>query len=97
MANLEGASQNKGYLMSEHEHSTRGTPPSGSFWRSRAGIVLIAFLAVSGLLLTYEHRAHVFTGNGILIVLLLVCVGMHLFMHGGHGGGGRDSNGGGRP
>jgi len=83
--------------MSDHDHSRHQPEPTGGFWTSRTGVVLIAFLAVSGLLLTYEHRAHVFTGNGILIVLLLVCAGMHLFMHGGHGGGGRDSNGGGRP
>jgi hypothetical protein len=41
----------------------------------------------------------VFTGSGILLGLFLVCVGMHLFMHkghGGHGGGDWDSNGGAR-
>ena len=83
--------------MSDHDHSRHQPEPTGGFWTSRTGVVLIAFLAVAGLLLTYEHRAHVFTGNGILIVLLLVCAGMHLFMHGGHGGGDRDSSGGGRP
>tara|TARA_R110000868_G_scaffold107438_1_gene293983 strand:- start:7225 stop:7470 length:246 start_codon:yes stop_codon:yes gene_type:complete len=54
--------------------------------KSRAGLVLIVFLAAGGFLLAYEHRAHIFTGNGILIGLLAVCIGMHLFMHGGHGG-----------
>ena len=52
---------------------------------SRAGLVLLAFLAVAGVLLGYEHRAHLLTGNGALVVLLLLCVGMHLFMHAGHG------------
>tara|TARA_R110002072_G_scaffold1084_5_gene8952 strand:+ start:4134 stop:4382 length:249 start_codon:yes stop_codon:yes gene_type:complete len=58
--------------------------------KSRAGLVLLMFLAASGFLLAYEHRVHIFTGNGILIGLLAVCVGMHLFMHGGHGGHGGD-------
>jgi heme/copper-type cytochrome/quinol oxidase subunit 4 len=84
--------------MSDHDHSNHGPQPSGSFWRSRSGLVLIVFLAVAALLLAYEHRVHIFTGNGILIALLALCVGMHLFMHGGHGGhgGGRDSDGGDR-
>ena len=56
------------------------------FLKSRAGVVLIAFLAVAGFLLAYEHRAHIFTSNGIIIGLLALCVVMHLFMHGGHGG-----------
>ena len=56
--------------------------------KSRGGVVLVAFLAVGGFLLAYEHRVHIFTGNGILIGLLAVCIGMHVFMHGGHGQGG---------
>ena len=55
------------------------------FLRSRIGIVLLAFLAIAGFLLAYEHRAHLFTGNGLLILLLLACPLMHIFMHGGHG------------
>jgi len=68
------------------------------FWRSRAGAVLVAFLAIGGLLLGYEHRAHVFSGDGLLAGLLVACVAMHLFMHHGHGGhgGGGASNGGDR-
>jgi len=77
--------------MSEHDHSQHKLPTSGNFWRSRAGGVLITFFAVAGLLLAYEHRVHLFTGNGLLVVLLALCVGMHFFMHGGHGGhGGED-------
>lgn len=79
--------------MSGDDHSRHHRQPSGGFWRSRTGIVLIAFLAVAGLLLAYEHRVHIFTGNGVLIALLVLCVGMHLFMHGGHGGHGGDSSG----
>jgi len=58
------------------------------FLKSRAGMVLLAFLAIAGFLLVFEHRAHIFTGNGVLIALLAACIGMHLFMHGGHGHGG---------
>lgn len=53
--------------------------------KSRAGVALLAFLAAGGFLLAYEHRVHLFTGNGILFGLLAACIGMHLFMHGGHG------------
>lgn len=73
--------------MSVHDHSRHGAPSSGSFWRSRAGMVLLGFAAIAGLLLTYEHRVHLFTGNGLLLAFLALCIGMHFFMHGGHGGG----------
>ena len=62
--------------------------------KSRAGLVLIVFLAAGGFLIAFEHRAHIFTGNGILIGLLAVCIGMHLFMHGGHGDGHGKNHGG---
>jgi hypothetical protein len=53
-----------------------------SRWRTVA--VLLAFLAISGFLLTTEHRGHVL---GVLPwLLLLACPFLHLFMHGGHGG-----------
>ena len=81
--------------MNEHDHVQRSPPPSGNFWRSRAGIVLIVFAAIAGLLLAFEHRAHLLTGNGLLLVFLALCIGMHFFMHSGHGGGGPDE--GGRP
>ena len=79
--------------MSEHEYSRHGSPPAGGFWLSRAGRVLIGFAAVAALLLAYEHRVHLFTGNGLLLVLLALCIGMHFFMHGGHGGHGDGSRG----
>ena len=79
--------------MSDHDHSEHEPQPSNTFWRSRAGIVLIAFLAVAALLLVYEHRVHIFAGYGGLIALLALCVGMHFFMHGGHGGDGHAGSG----
>jgi len=54
----------------------------GRWLRSRAGLTLIAFLAIATFFLVAEHTAHFF---GILpYALLLVCPLLHLFMHGGH-------------
>lgn len=71
--------------MSGTSPSNSNAPNGRKWWSSRAGLVLIGFIAVAGFLLVYEHRAHVFTGNGLLIALLGACILMHLFMHGGHG------------
>ena len=60
------------------------------FLFSRTGIALVAFLAIAGFLLWEEHEAHIL-GALPLILLLAVCLGMHSFMHGGHGGHGRDN------
>ena len=77
-----------------HQTEPTGHPkPAQSFWRSRIGIGLIVALAVAAVLLGFEHRVHIFAGNGFLAILLLGCVVMHLFMHGGHGGhGGGDKS-----
>ncbi|NND00389.1 MAG: DUF2933 domain-containing protein [Gammaproteobacteria bacterium] len=78
--------------MNEHNehHVNRDEPPKAtSFWRSRAGTYLIFALVIGGLLLGYEHRFHILAGGGMIWLLLLACVGMHFFMHGGHGGHGR--------
>ncbi|MEL6204132.1 MAG: DUF2933 domain-containing protein [Pseudomonadota bacterium] len=78
--------------MADQDHSHRTPPQSVGFWKSRTGLVLIVFLVVGGALLAFEHRAHLFVGSGPLVLLLLLCVGMHFFMHwghGGHGGGGK--------
>lgn len=61
--------------------SARGDRPA--FWRSPGGIAFCVFIAVVGLLLVLEHRAHVL--GALPLVLILLCVGMHLFMHRGHG------------
>jgi hypothetical protein len=53
------------------------------FFKSRTGMVLLAFLAIAAFYLITEHTAHVF---GVLpYALLLLCPFLHLFMHGGHG------------
>jgi len=69
--------------------SQHSSPAGGAFLRSRAGIALIAFLAIATFYLVTEHTAHFF--GGLPFALLLLCPLLHLFMHGGHGGhGGQD-------
>lgn len=55
------------------------------FFASPANIALMVFLGVGGFYLLSEHRAHLI-GAGPLIILLGLCVVMHFFMHGSHGG-----------
>lgn len=66
--------------MRNRDHSAYKLPSSGSFWRSRAGIVLITSLIVAGLLLAYEHRVHMFTETGFLVALLALCIGAQRFV-----------------
>lgn len=63
------------------------SPP---WWRSSTKLPFAVFLAIVAFFLWTEHKAHVI--EFLPWTLLLVCVGMHLFMHGGHGGhgGGHD-------
>jgi len=62
---------------SEHEGYAKG-----KFLTSRAGLVMLGFLVIVGVLLFTEHRAHIF---GILVWLpLLACLLMHFFMHPAH-------------
>lgn len=65
------------------QRGTRG------FLLSRPGVVLLGFLAVGGFLLAAEHRAHLASGDWLLIALVAACLLMHFFMHGGHGGHGQ--------
>lgn len=70
-----------------HEHPSG----NGSWLGSRRSLVFIVFLAIIGFFLFTEHRAHLF---GILpFLLLLACLFMHMFMHGGHGKHGSDGEG----
>jgi len=59
---------------------TRQTP-SRRAMQGRATLVLIGFLAIIGLLLFTEHRAHVLGALPWLFVL--ACPLMHIFMHHG--------------
>lgn len=59
--------------------------PRGYNW------VLVAFLAIAAFFLFAEHRAHLL--GALPFLLLLACPLMHLFMHRGHGGHDRNSEG----
>ncbi len=45
--------------MSMHKDAGHRIESQGSFLSSRSGLVLLAFLAIAGILLFTEHRAHV--------------------------------------
>lgn len=62
-----------------HEHPSN----ESSFWKSKSGIATCVFLAIAGIMLILEHRAHLLGWWPYL--LLLACPLMHMFMHGGHG------------
>jgi fatty acid desaturase len=71
---------------------TTGPDEKGAFWRSPAGLTFGVFLAVGALFLVLEHGAHLLGAWPLLFLLL--CGGMHFFMHRGHGGhGGHGSDG----
>ncbi len=56
---------------------------SGLF-RSRSGLVLLAFLAIAGFFVVKEHTAHLL---GVLPYLLVLACPLLHFLHRGHGGG----------
>jgi len=62
----------------------QGSQQPKSFWTTTPGIAAIVFSVAAAYFLWTEHEAHVIA---ILpYTFLLLCVGMHVFMHGGHGG-----------
>lgn len=71
-----------------------GTAP---FLRSKIGIAFLVFLAAVAFLLVTEHRAHIYTGTGLLILLLIACIAVHVFMHRGQGNHDGGSGHGNRP
>ncbi|MCR9195273.1 MAG: DUF2933 domain-containing protein [Hyphomonas sp.] len=54
--------------------------------RFRYGLTLSVFLAAAGFLLWEEHEAHIL-GYLPVVLILGVCIGVHFFLHAGHGGG----------
>ena len=65
------------------DHSQLQSEPR-RFWGSRYSIGLIVIGAVAAYFLLTEHRAQLFAALPLL--LLFGCLGMHVFMHHGHGG-----------
>lgn len=68
-------------------------PETPSWFRSRSGLVLLAFLGIAAFFLITKHTAHVL---GVLpYLLVLACPLLHWF-HGGHrsGHGGHGTHGG---
>ena len=63
---------------------TEQPPQTGPWFRSRSGLVLLAFLVIAGFFVVTEHTAHVL---GILPWLLLLACPLLHFLHRGHGGG----------
>jgi len=55
----------------------------GHFASMQFSVVLLGFFVIAGVLLFTEHRAHAL--GALFYVLPLVCLFMHMFMHGGHG------------
>ncbi len=66
-----------------HDHSQHDSAPKG-FWSSRYSIGLIVMGGIAAYFLLSEHRAHFF--GALPFLLLLACMGMHVFMHRGHRG-----------
>jgi hypothetical protein len=52
---------------------------------SRNNIALLGFAVIAGFFLISEHGAHLL--EWLPWLFLLACPLLHLFMHGGHGGG----------
>ena len=64
--------------------TTEQPPPAGPWFRSRSGLVLLAFLVIAAFFVVSEHRAHVL---GVLPWLLVLACPLLHFLHRGHGGG----------
>jgi len=75
--------------MTQHDHSPGDSNQNEArkrpFLNTPAGFALCVFLAVAGVFLWIEHRAHIL-GALPLLLPLAICLGMHFFMHRGHGG-----------
>ncbi len=56
--------------------------------RSPTGMAVCIVVAGLGVALAFEHRVHLLASLPLLLPLA-ICVGMHVFMHRGHGGKGQ--------
>jgi hypothetical protein len=59
------------------------------WWKNRNRLAFVAFLVIAGYFIWREHEAHI--TPYLIWILLIACLLLHGFMHGGHGhGGGAD-------
>jgi hypothetical protein len=66
------------------------SPDTRPWFRSRSGMVLLAFLAIAAFFVVTEHTAHAL--GALPYLLLLACPLLH-WLHGGHGRGHGDHGG----
>lgn len=57
---------------------------AGQFLKSRTGLILLGCLAIAAFYLLTAHTTHVVAL--LPYTILFLCLGLHLFMHKGHGG-----------
>lgn len=70
--------------MTMNEPRRDGPPPQRGFPLPR-GVTRVLFPAAAVFGLVYLFRDQAFGESAPLLLLLLICVGMHFFMHRGHG------------
>jgi hypothetical protein len=76
------------------DHDERAAEPASRSWAAPVRVGSMALLVLMSLWMISMHRVHVFTADAIPIALLVACLGMHVFMHRGHGGGHPKGDGG---
>jgi len=65
------------------EHDSNEGQGNGRF---RFWLAVGIFAVFIGFLLLFEHRSHIPNDYIFVAVILGICIGMHFFMHGAHGG-----------
>lgn len=75
-----------------HEHEDQGSPARAAVpSRRRWWIGFAAFAVLAVVLLWEEHQVHLL--GALPWLILLACPLLHVFMHGGHGHGGKGGPG----
>lgn len=75
-------------MMEPSEQKSGDAAPKPGWHRSPPVVAACVVLAGVGLALAFEHRVHLMASLPLLLPLG-ICLAMHVFMHRGHGGGGR--------
>lgn len=75
-----------------HEHEHYHKPQGGrGWWLTRNGIATALLIVLVAIYLFTEHLMHIY--QALPLLLLGGCLLMHLFMHHGHGGHGKNGDG----